>query len=54
LIQKFAPSDSIVAPKPLLADFCNNIGHEQTYALQRNGPLLDHLVGAQQDRLRHR
>jgi hypothetical protein len=26
LIQEFTPCDSIVAPKPPLADFCNNIG----------------------------
>ena len=29
-------------------DFCNKIGHEPTYAVQRMAYLLDHLVGARE------
>jgi ACS family tartrate transporter-like MFS transporter len=40
LIQRFAGCDSIVAPKPPLADFCNNIGHNLPRAPFRDVALI--------------
>ncbi len=49
-IQELVRCVSIVAPKLLPADFCNNICQQRIHTPQQIVSLFDHLVGAGEER----